>query len=72
MKSNQVRFYQIMLEQLSKVDEYQPGYLEELQSVMAEIINLERTHQQGAVYGIQNKVNDIIEAASVALTRKVT
>ena len=70
MSLNQKKVIEIILSELQSVKEICPGYREEIQDALVDIIACERQHRvQGT--NVQQKVNDQIDAAGRYLTEQL-
>ncbi len=72
MDSSRQRFYEILLEEVEKLDEITLDYKDEVRSLMADIVNLEQANQKSTVFQIQKRINDMIDASGLALSKKDT
>ncbi len=71
MPLNERKIISIILEEMEKVEEQCPGYREEIQDVIADIIEYERQHRVAGT-NIQQKVNDKINAAGRYLAERTS
>jgi hypothetical protein len=70
MPLNDRKIISIIIEEMDKVDEECAGYREEIQDVIADIIEYERQHRvQGT--NIQQKISDKISAAGRFLSERM-
>jgi len=70
MPLNQRKIVEIIIKELASVEERCPGYRDEIQDVVVDILEYEHRNRVQAI-NIQVKINDKINAAGQFLARKM-